>query len=164
LLHLPEPLHDCGCLGGEADEQGEIAFGEPPGHIAVEIDHSEHLAVVLHWHGQLGLHRRPDPHVPRVFAHIGDELRTPVKRDPTGDALAEPEDDLAVVVGQTPLGFNLQPPGVGIEQGDGARVGGKVLDQHIEHPMQGGRGVIDLGRERGDAVKGNLVRGTRERE
>ena len=161
MTELPEPAENGGGFGGEAHEAGEVARREVADGVVIETDDADDLAVVLHRRGDFAGGGRADAHVAGIAGDIGHELRAGVESDPAGDALAEAEDDLAVIGGQPELGFDFEATGVGVQQGDGTGRGGEVCEEFAEDARKDGRGIVALKTQRGDAAERRLV-GQRE--
>ena len=122
VAELPEALDDRGSFSAEADEQSEIPGREMSDGVVIEADHADHLAVVLHGRGDFTGGGWANADIAGVAGDVGDELRAGMKSDPAGDALAEPENDFAVIGGEADLGLDFEATVVGVEERD--RAGG----------------------------------------
>ena len=157
VADLPKALEHGGGFGGEAYQQGEVAGGKAVHRVVVDADDADDLTIVFHGHGHFRGGGGADTHVTQVTGDIGHELGAGVKSGPAGHTLAHAQGDFAVVGRQADLSFNLEPAGVGIEQGNRAGRGVEVGDEFAENARQHDVGFIALKAQGRDSAKGGLV-------
>lgn len=156
VFQLPVAFHDAGGCGGEGELEFQIGIVEGVNVIPVDVDDAHDMAIGAdHGRDHFGAHMVANPHVTRVFAYIGHQLRATVEGDPAGNSLAKTEGQILVRGAVALVGdFDLQFAGLGVEQGDIAGGGVEGLDDDFEDGLEHDARFVASSREGADAVKG----------
>ena len=143
-------------LGGLAGEQGEdfrLVVAEGVDGVAVDVDHADDEAVEQHGHGHFGADGFAEFEVAAVGAHVGDEERAPMQRDPAGDALAEEQLHALRIFRQAAEDLDLEAAAVGVDQGDGGAGGRQGAHDLVEDEAQGLVGILGVADQTRDVIQ-----------